>query len=85
MKVIQAVLFTDNDFIKFFSSRRKGNLANLLVLHVSDAWAIKIFFLSFENAMFFFFLSVVNVFLDIAKRISCNLATDVITTTALCR
>ena len=33
----------------------------------------------------FFFLTVVNVFLDIAKRISCNLATDVITTTALCR
>lgn len=85
MKVIQAVLFTDNDFIKFFSSRRKGNLANLLVLHVSDAWAIKIFSSALKMPCFFFFLSVVNVFLDIAKRISCNLATDVITTAALCR
>ena len=84
MKVIQAVLFTDNDFIKFFSSRRKGNLANLLVLHVSDAWAIKISSSPLKMPCFFF-LSVVNVFLDIAKRISCNLATDVITTTALCR
>lgn len=84
MKVIQAVLFTDNDFIKFFSSRRKGNLANLPVLHVSDAWAIKIFSSPLKMPCFFF-LTVVNVFLDIAKRISCNLATDVITTTALCR
>lgn len=84
MKVIQAVLFTDNDFIKFFSSRRKGNLANLLVLHVSDAWAIKIFSSALKMPCFFF-LSVVNVFLDIAKRIKCNLGTDVITTTALCR
>lgn len=84
MKAIQAVLFTDNDFIKFFSSRRKGNLANHLVLHVSDAWAIKIFSSALKMPCFFF-LSVVNVFLDIAKRISCNLATDVITTTALCR
>lgn len=83
MKVIQAVLFTDNDFIMFFSSRRKGNLANLLVLHVSDA-CIKIFSSPLKMPCFFF-LTVVNVFLDIAKRISCNLATDVITTTALCR
>lgn len=81
--VIQAVLFTDNDFIKFFSSRRKGNLANLLVLHVSDA-CIKVFSSPLKCHVFFF-LTVVNVFLDIAKRISCNLATDVITTTALCR
>lgn len=57
MKVIQAVLFTDNDFIKFFSSRRKGNLANLLVLHVSDAWAIKIFSSALKMPCFFFSLS----------------------------
>ena len=66
MKVIQAVLFTDNDFIKFFSCRRKGNLANLLVLHVSDA-CIKIFSSPLKMPCFFF-LTVVNVFFRYSKK-----------------